>query len=108
MKEIQELIKELQTVAERCDKESDFYTDYQCAEDVREIAGRLEKAVTPCNQLIESVKQFVCEVKGCCSVRINCVKCGSGEEVYFVPKGLISILKSVIDEAKGKDNGNDL
>lgn len=66
-----------------------------------------EQAVTPCNQLNEAVKHFVCDVESCCSVHINCGKCGSGEDVYFVPKGLISKLKSVIDEEKGKDNGND-
>lgn len=38
------------TNAERCDLENDFDTNYHCAEGIREIAGRLEKAVTPCNQ----------------------------------------------------------
>lgn len=63
MKEIQELIKELQTVAERCDID-DNYDLNDAAEDVREIAGRLEKAVTPCNQLatrkaMEEIKAII-------------------------------------------------
>lgn len=51
MKEIQELIKELQTVAERCDLDDNYDTN-DAAEDIREIANNLEQAVTPCNQLV--------------------------------------------------------
>ena len=48
---MQELIKELQTVANRCDLD-DNYDINDAAEDIREIANNLEKVVTPCNQLV--------------------------------------------------------
>ena len=50
MKEIQELIKELRNVAARCDLDNDYDMN-DCAEDIREIANYLEKAVMNCNQL---------------------------------------------------------
>lgn len=56
---MKELIKELQKVAERCDLD-DGYDLNDCAEDIREIAGRLEKVVaknaTPSSTCKESLQ----------------------------------------------------
>lgn len=42
------------------------------------------------------MKNIIQEIKDCCSVRINCGKCGSGESVYFVPKSIISKLEVAV------------
>ena len=61
--------------------------------DFREFANRLEAAI---KREREAVGKVVREMGGCCAVRVNCANCGKGEEVYFVPKGLITKLESVI------------
>ena len=42
------------------------------------------------------MKNIIQEIKDCCSVRINCGKCGSGESVYFIPKSIISKLEVAV------------
>jgi hypothetical protein len=54
------------------------------------------------NRLREAVGEVVLEIRGCCSVRVNCGGCGKWEDVYFVPKGLITKLESVIAQEKGE------
>ena len=42
------------------------------------------------------MKNILQEIKDCCSVRINCGKCGSGESVYFIPESIISKLEVAV------------
>lgn len=42
------------------------------------------------------MKNIIQEIKDCCSIRINCGKCGSCESVYFIPKSLISKLEVAV------------
>lgn len=67
--------------------------------DFRDFADRLEAAI---KREREAVGEVVREMEDCHAVRVNCCNCGKGEEVYFVPKGLIIKLESVI--AKGAND----
>lgn len=42
------------------------------------------------------MKNIIKIIKDCCSVRINCGKCGSGESVYFIPESIISKLEVAV------------
>lgn len=42
------------------------------------------------------MKNIIQEIKDCCSIRINCGKCGSCESVYFIPKSIISKLELAV------------
>lgn len=42
------------------------------------------------------MKNIIQAIKDCCSVRINCGKCGSGESVYFIPESIISKLEVAV------------
>ena len=42
------------------------------------------------------MKNIIQAIKDCCSVRINCGKCGSGESFYFIPENIISKLEVAV------------
>lgn len=66
---------------------------------MQEFADRIESAV---KHKRESAEDVIREMGGCCSISITCGNCGKGEDIYFVPKGLITKLDSVIAHEKGE------
>ena len=96
---IADIAAKMRGLADRIEKRG-LYDLRECGTDyLRALADLIEAAI---KREREAVDKVVREMGGCCAVRVNCCNCGKGEEVFFVPKNLITKLKLVI--AQGADN----
>lgn len=98
MKTVDGILREMRDFADGQEKNNYYDLREMSTDSFRAYADRIEAAV---KHKRESAEDVIREMGGCCSVRVNCGNCGKGEDIYFVPKGLITKLDSVIAHEKG-------
>lgn len=97
MKTVDEILREMRKMGENYSKSESNDCRYVAYWLGTTFADSIEEAV---KREHEAIGEVIREMGGCCSVLIKCGNCGKDEDVYFVPKGLIIKLKSLIAQGE--------